>query len=239
MGANLSLTIEQHNKVLAGRAICNDRYVEYPEGTAVACFHGCQKLERNLSQRNKLPMFQKSPGKICTVQSAVQDMMKRLHAEDLYREFMAEVFALIDCKWICDWNYSWRKALLSLRIRFAPRFFAHGMDVWVCKDGFSEDASDDSEYWMVFVDRSIADPVKVKALLRRDLIRGMGTGIGQKDVAPFIEPYLQQLEQGKPVNKLAQSISTTAIEHSEACFALFSDPPSYKESPLEGSWAQP
>ena len=198
MGA--TLTVEQHSNVLAGRAVCNDNYIEYPEGCAAACFYGSPKLARGLSQRNKLPFCERRPGKIEGTQAAVKEMMIRLDAEDLYREFIDQVLALIDSMWISDWNYSWRKALLSLRLRFAPRFFACGIDAWVCNASISEDWSGDPEYWIVFVDRSKVDCSKVKKLLRWHLTRALVTR--QKDVATDAYSCLQQVDCDVTVNEL-------------------------------------
>merc|ERR1712159_366902 len=110
------------------------------------------------------------------------------------------------------------------------------MDVWVCKEGINEDWSGDEEYWCVFVDRSVADPKKVKKLIRWSLLRGMGTGLEQKDMAPFIQPYLQQVK-GEAVDKLT-SLSATTSEQSKPCFELSVElPPAYEalEGLLKGS----
>merc|ERR1712023_376160 len=124
-------------------------------------------------------------------QSDVSDMMMKLGATSLYREFMDSIYALIDSRPIL----SWRRKLLSLREQYAPRFFAKGIDCWICsertggKDGHNE-------YWVLFVDRAAytTPPSCVKKSIDwRHLLWGMGTGLKQREMAPIIDQYLMQL----------------------------------------------
>lgn len=230
-----TLTTAQHEKVIQGRAICNDRYYEYPEGCAVSCFHGSPKLEHGLSKWQKLPITKQWPKKIEVVQPAVKEMMLRLHAEELYREFMDAVFALIDSGTV----WGWRRKLLSIRMQFAPRFFALGIDVWVCKQHTGGQYGH-SEYWMLFVDRNVADPASVKKSIDwRHLMWGMGTGLKQLDMAPLIEPFLkQQLSCG---SKAAAAETVTSAVHKADCSKDYPTstfsldlPPAYSPQEISG-----
>lgn len=229
------LTTPQHNNVLAGRAVCNDRYQEFPEGCAAACFYGSPKLKQGLSRWQKLSMWQQRPKKIEVVQPAVSEMMAKLDAGELYREFMSAVFALIDSGVV----WGWRRELLSLRMQFAPRFFALGMDVWVCKQ-HTGGRCGHNEYYMLFVDRNVADPASVRSVLSwRHLMWGMGTGLRQLDMAPFIQPYLRQLSADgtKATEKSSIASVASAPQDSKECFASilhpppgYAPPPAYTES---------
>jgi len=121
-------------------------------------------------------------GKVDIDQSAVTEMMVRVGAMDLYKEFMDAVFAVT--------GLSWRRQLLELRSAYAPRFFAFGIDVWVCKKHVGGVLD---EFWMLFVDRSIAPHDFKQSISWRHLLWGMGAGLKQQEMAPIIQNYLQQL----------------------------------------------
>jgi len=188
----IGLSQEQHQAVLDGRAICNDHYWEYPEGCAVQCLWGAKKLALGYSAWQRAPVTQWSKGKITTPQVAVEEMMAKLGATELHSEYMQALYRLVD-EGVC---FSWRQRLLALRQQFAPRFFAYGIDVWMCSEQTGGQYGH-REYWVLFCDRSVA-PNNVKSMIGwRHLMWGMGTGLRQEDVAPIIQQYMQQLADSK------------------------------------------
>merc|ERR1711904_190490 len=176
-----TLTTEQHNNVINGTAVLLDRYHSYPAGVAAKSFYG----SLNTKTKGSTLVLRKQIGKVDIDQPAVTEMMARLGATDLYEEFMDAVFAVTGM-----W---WRRQLLELRASYAPRFFAFGIDVWVCKKHVGGKHGW-SEYWMLFVDRSVAPCNFKQSINWNHLLWGMGTGLQQQDMSPIIQSYLQQLK---------------------------------------------
>merc|ERR1711998_800032 len=120
-------------------------------GCASKVIWGCK---RSLATGWKEPArFLGGEGKVDVPTSAVEEMMSRRNATDLYQDFMTAVYAVLDASWL------WRGALLKTREQFASRFCAAGIDLWVCSEHVSSYGIDD--FWILFVDRSVA-PSNVK-----------------------------------------------------------------------------
>jgi len=153
MGNNL--TTEQIDKLRSGRAICNDAYYEHAEGCASKAIWGTSRSSTTgWKEKNKFFDF---GGPIDVPTSAVEEMMRKQHATEMYDEFMAALYAVKTSSMKACWQ--WRNRILAIREQFLPRFFAAGIDLWLCSEHCSEYGCD--EYWVLFVDRSVA-PANVK-----------------------------------------------------------------------------
>merc|ERR1711998_93786 len=150
MGANISS--EQAENLRSGRAIYNDRYVEFPEGCAGKAIWGTRRTETGWKEAQKF--FQKEE-MIDVPTLAVEQLMEQRGCSSLYQEFMRAVYSAM------EGTYFWRSRVLSERKRFAPLFAAHALDVWVCSDHASSYGHD--EFFLFFADTAVASHSTVES----------------------------------------------------------------------------
>merc|ERR1712188_136388 len=74
------------------------------------------------------------------------------HATELYDEFMCAIYSAIDTSFCVKCYILGRKwsTVLKIRERYAPRFFAMGIDLWICSEHVQAHGID--EYWILLID---------------------------------------------------------------------------------------
>jgi len=185
----LKISTEQHAAVLRGEAVSTNRYIHYPHGVAAKCIWGGYANGPNGPYISSNRGTDWHLGKLDVPQAAVLEIMGRVGATELYEEFMAAVYALVDSGVVM----TWRRDLLRLRKEYSPRFFAHGVDVWACTGEIGcPGKGGHSEYWMLFVERDQAPAGMRKMIEWRELMWGRGSE-RQEELSPIIEGYLRQI----------------------------------------------
>lgn len=230
----ITLSQEQADRVLEGTAICNNRYWAAPVGCAVQLIYGVDKLQYGK------PCWHSAVKGFCwcseirTAQTAPAAIARNLGATDLYNEFLSEVYGVTS-------TWHWRKEVLRIRSEYAPRFFALGMDVYICGERTGGKDNGHNEYWCLFVDRAVAPNFTPPS---SHLLWGMGTGFAQQEMAPIIQQYLAQSVLRDTKEPPCGDIPTTKDDMLPSKGGLDDAPPAYmyRDAPpvysMEDSTAQ-
>lgn len=100
----LKISTEQHAAVLRGEAVSTNRYIHYPHGVAAKCIWGGYANGPNGPYISSNRGTDWHLGKLDVPQAAVLEIMGRVGATELYEEFMAAVYALVDSGVVMTWR---------------------------------------------------------------------------------------------------------------------------------------